>query len=156
MFFHVTKKENLNSILEEGLIPQIGDNSSCCETEPFVFLFTDEDSMNIALSSWFGELFDEDEELVSLKVLLPDDWELESDVEYEVASRKTIPPEFIEYYKDEWLFRPLCKKKTEEFFFAKKMLQFSKKHVIIIQCFFERRYKKYERKINNIRKNIII
>ena len=101
MYFHVTKKENLASILEKGLIPQIGENSSCCETESFVFLFADENSMNTALSSWFGELFDDDEELVSLKVLLPDDWELESDVEYEVASRKTIPPEFIEYYKDE-------------------------------------------------------
>ena len=82
-------------------MPQIGENSKLCETEPFVFLFSDEESMNIALSSWFGELFDEDEELISLKVDLPCNWELFSDVEYEVASKKISPPKYLSYYKEE-------------------------------------------------------
>lgn len=101
MYFHVTKRKNLEKIMKEGLIPQIGKNSMCCESKPYVFLFVDEESMNIALSSWFGELFDEEEELVSLKVNLPDNWELISDVEYEIASGDVIPPEYISYYKEE-------------------------------------------------------
>lgn len=99
--FHVTKKENLKSILEKGLIPQIGENSKCIEIFPAVFLFPSEEGMNTALSSWFGGLFEEEEELVSLKINLPDDWELYSDVEYEVFSKKLIPPKYIRYYKDE-------------------------------------------------------
>lgn len=99
--FHVTRKENLYSIMKNGLIPQIGENSEGLENEPLVFLFPDEDSMNTALSSWFGALYDDEDELISLKISLPTNWELISDVEYEYASKYLIPPEYIEFFKEE-------------------------------------------------------
>lgn len=38
-YYHITSKENVNKILKEGLIPQIGTNSSLCGVKtPYVYL----------------------------------------------------------------------------------------------------------------------
>lgn len=101
--YHVTKKENLPSILRNGIIPQIGERSSDCKEQfPYVFLFPSEEDKNTALSSWLGLCFDENEELVSLKLDLPDEFPIKAgDVEFEVLSEITIPSCYIVQIEDE-------------------------------------------------------
>lgn len=67
-------------------------------------MFPDKDSLENALCNWLGESFEEFEyiELVILKINI-DGLVLESDVEYELASRKTILPErIVEIFNKDW------------------------------------------------------
>lgn len=62
--------------------------------------------MNTALSSWLGEtinnLYGEDVACCSLKVTLPDEWEIiQDECEYEAYSLQTIPPKYIKFHKTE-------------------------------------------------------
>lgn len=100
ILYHVTPLEKMESILKEGLIPQVGERSAQLNEEPGVFLFPDYEDCETALGSWLGDEF-EDEELVSLKVTLPDDFPLETPVEYERVSRQHIDAKYIEFYKNE-------------------------------------------------------
>jgi len=98
-FYHVTRKENLESILENGLIPQVGERSSQLNEESGIFMFYSLDDMNNALGSWLGEEFEDDEELVSLKIIMKDtNFKY---CAYEAVSREIIPPKYIFYFKDE-------------------------------------------------------
>ena len=98
MFYHVTLKENLTSILENGIIAQTGERSK--ELDDFgVYLFANKKAMDDA--NWFWELFDDDDELVILEIELPENWKLHSDIEYEVCSNDNIPNEFIVRVLDE-------------------------------------------------------
>lgn len=101
--YHVTKKENLPSILRNGLIPQIDERArDCGERCPYVFLFPSEEDKNTALSSWLGLCFNEEEELVSLKLDLPEEFPIkEGEAEFEVLSELTIPSRYIVQIKDE-------------------------------------------------------
>lgn len=101
--YHVTKKEYLNSILEKGIIPQTGERSKDCgEREELIFLFPTKEDMNFALGQWFGDCFEEDEELVSLELTLPDNFPIEEgDVEYEVISKVIIPSKYITHIREE-------------------------------------------------------
>lgn len=59
--YHVTKTTNLPYIFKEGLIPQIGDNSSSYgEDDKRIYLFPTLEDVEIALTGWLGELCDED------------------------------------------------------------------------------------------------
>lgn len=100
-YYHVTPVENYNSIMVNGLVPQIGDRSAGLETQPAVFLFPTEEDMDTALSSWLGNEFEDyaENELVSLEVLLPDTFVTYSDVAYEVSVTEVIPPELIRFHK---------------------------------------------------------
>lgn len=101
-YFHVTPISNLPSILKDGLIPQIGERSKELETEERVYLFITYEDCQTALYQWLGEEFDElEEEVVSLKVELPDDFPLEKTCEWELASKITIEPSCISFYKNE-------------------------------------------------------
>ena len=102
-FYHVTKTENLEKIFKEGLLPKIGELSiianECIER---IYLFPNEEDMNTALSSWFGECFDEEDNLSSLKISLPDDFPIfEGEVEYEAYSYEIIPSEYISFFREE-------------------------------------------------------
>lgn len=104
VYFHSTPKANWDGIQREGLVPQIGPRSEVIESESLVFMFKSEDDLDNALINWFGELFedeDDDFELVTMKITLPDDFEIlfDENVGYECMSKKPIPPEFIEFFR---------------------------------------------------------
>lgn len=94
--YHVTTKDALLSIMEQGLIPQCGERSSDIgEPVPRIYLFPTVNDMETALMSWFGELFDDDTELVILEVTVPADLLVEGEVEYECYCYQNIPAECI-------------------------------------------------------------
>lgn len=97
-YYHVTPKDNLGSILRDGLVPQIGPRSSGLETEPLVFLFHNEEDVDNALMGWLGIAFEHygEDEIAVLEVNLPDNFELEhTDAGYELCSRDVIPSEHL-------------------------------------------------------------
>ena len=106
-YYHVTRKKNLTSILNNGLYPKIGDLSKLCdETENKIYLFPSIDDMENALMNWLGEnlieLYGEDEPCCSLKITVPDNFPIvEGDVDYEVYSYHHIDKKYITYLKDE-------------------------------------------------------
>lgn len=107
-YFHVTPKNNLNSILSDGLIAQIGERSSeIGERQNAVFLFPNFEEMNNALYNWLGEAF-EDVDLVILQIDLPDDFPVYREVDsngndfYEAHCFCDIPEEYITAIYDEY------------------------------------------------------
>lgn len=104
ILYHATLKSNLDSILEKGLVPQVGLRSKKIGETPAVFLFPSYEDCTNALGNWLGEEFDEIEpyqEVISLKVSLPDNFPLENSAPYEKISRQKIDPQYIEYFKNE-------------------------------------------------------
>lgn len=68
-FYHVTEKNNLDSIMNHGLQPRVGPRSEeLGEKEAAVYLFPDLESVENALMNWLGAEFDDDSELVILKI----------------------------------------------------------------------------------------
>lgn len=60
MYYHITKLENIDSILEKGLIPQVGERSWLdYESEPRVYLFKTLEDSNEALNSWVNDFIPE-------------------------------------------------------------------------------------------------
>ncbi len=106
-YYHVTLSKNIKSIMQHGLIPQIGQLSKLCNEEiPRIYLFPTQDAMEVALSSWLGENidneFDSKVSYCSLIIQLPDNFPIEDgDVEYECYCFNIIPPGFIKYLKEE-------------------------------------------------------
>lgn len=94
-YYHVTPAQNKESILQQGLIPQIGSNAKQIESEPAVYLFTSREYMEDALCNWMDNLFDDDDEIVIFEVNLPDDFEMTLTCDWEVVSYKVIPPEYL-------------------------------------------------------------
>ena len=109
-YFHVTPRKNLESILENGLIPQIGERSlEIGEPVEAVFLFPYFEEMNNALYNWFGEEFDDDEdELIILQIDLPDNFPVYRELDdngdefYEAHCQCDIPVEYITGIYDEY------------------------------------------------------
>lgn len=101
--FHVTPASNVEPILKKGLTPQLGERSQQVANEKEgVFLFCDYESCENALWNWLGEEFEDlEEDLIILKVDLPDDFPLEQEVEWEAISRIRIDPTYISIYKNE-------------------------------------------------------
>lgn len=101
--FHVTPISNVNSILKDGLIPQLGERSQQLENEKEgIFMFSNYENCEYALCNWLGEEFEElEEELITLKIELPLDFPLDQEVEWELIARKTIHPKYISVYKNE-------------------------------------------------------
>lgn len=101
-YYHVSLKENLKSILNKGLIPQIGDRSREANEEQAIFLFSTKEDMNFALSQWLGDWFNEEVVLISLEITVPNNFPIiDSSVEYEKISKIIIPPQYIKYLQDE-------------------------------------------------------
>lgn len=99
--YHVTPSRNVEAILEQGLIPQIGERSGLIEDRDGVYLFPTYEDCEYALMNWLGDEFEDEFELTTLKVTLPQGFPLESEVEWERVSRTRIPPEYITFYKNE-------------------------------------------------------
>lgn len=104
--YHVSLESNFESIMENGLIPQIGERCEEIGDESAVYLFPNESDMNNALLNWLGEWYidnyGEEIGLVALKVSLPDNFPIyEGEVGFEVLSHHVIPPEFIQFFREE-------------------------------------------------------
>lgn len=66
--YHITKKSNLKSILEHGLIPSIGENSLLCdENKKLIYCFHNYNDLIDGLTNWLGDLFD-DIELICIEI----------------------------------------------------------------------------------------
>ena len=98
VLYHVAKKRNLRSIERNGLRVMVPRDME--GEEAGVYLFRSRKDAEEALMNWLGDRFDEDEELVLIKV---DDRyvdEVSSDAAgYEVISKKAIPKEGIVGYE---------------------------------------------------------
>jgi hypothetical protein len=69
MAFHVTPKENIESILKNGLIPQIGYRSRKIEEKnAAIYFFINKEECENALGNWLGDEFD-DENIGDLLIL---------------------------------------------------------------------------------------
>ena len=86
----------MESILSNGLIPDIGERSyDAGETQKFVFLFPTKNDVENAMLTWLGAYYC-DEDVVYLEVNLTDNFPIEQgEVEYEMISRQIIPKEYI-------------------------------------------------------------
>ena len=98
VLYHVAKRRNLRSIERNGLRVMVPRDME--GEEAGVYLFRSREDAEEALMNWLGDRFDEDEELVLIKV---DDRyvdEVSSDAAgYEVISKKAIPKEGIVGYE---------------------------------------------------------
>ena len=102
ILYHVTTDESLDSILKEGFKPLIGQRSEKIESRPAVYLFLSIDDLTDALYGWLGREFEDYEgDLHTLKVNIPDNFEVEKTCGYEVCSYKPIPPQYITYLRKE-------------------------------------------------------
>jgi len=115
-YYHITEDVNVPAIMREGLKPQTGPRSIKMEDDDRVFLFTSEENYDNALSSWFGEEWEdiaeergvdlEDINLTVLKVKLPSDFPLDDDHDdqgnefFEASTKKIIPPKYISIHKE--------------------------------------------------------
>lgn len=107
IYYHVTKKENLESIMTNGLIPKIGEMSQDLGEEiKRVYLFKNIKDMEDALMNWMGEWYEDnygdDLELCSLIINLPDNFNIINEESlYEAYSYKIIEPKYISYFREE-------------------------------------------------------
>ena len=99
----MTPISNQEEILQNGLLPQKGERAQKLgEEEDAVYLFSTYEACEEALCNWLGEEFEDlEEELVTLKVELPEDFPLEQIVEWEMVAKQIIEPRFITFYKNE-------------------------------------------------------
>lgn len=94
--YHLTPHDNIDGILRNGLVPQIGPRSAIVnETVPAVFCFVDLDEVETALMNWLSDYFDEDEPLALLRVTLGSGADVGAGAAYEVAVLSPIPAEGI-------------------------------------------------------------
>lgn len=106
VYYHVTLMENVPSIRNSGLLPQIGERSEeLGETEEAIYLFPSKEDMDNALMNWLGEWYNEeygeDCDLAILEVRLPEEISLiDEGVGYEVVCKEKIPAECIRYFDE--------------------------------------------------------
>ena len=113
-FYHITPKNNLSSILEKGLQPSIGERSQKIgEMEAVVYLFPTLEDVEVALSTWLGEAFEDDFELLSLlEIQIENETEIFSVVGYEVIVKNLIPAERISVLAENIDFYDFSEKKS--------------------------------------------
>lgn len=106
-FFHVTPIENVQNIMERGLVPQIGERSCAHgEESPAIYLFPTMDDMVNALSNWLGEWFEDaygpNVELAIVKAFIPPDIYVHYDpsVAYECYVTEPIPPKQLFFFTE--------------------------------------------------------
>lgn len=101
--YHVTTRENLNSILKEGLKPSVGPRSEKLDESNAIFVFDSRTSAEDGVGNWLGEEFDDDEELILLEVdargldLSPS---FDDDESFEWTSSGEIPADRISVVED--------------------------------------------------------
>jgi hypothetical protein len=106
-FYHVTPKDNLASILRDGLVPAIGPRSvELGETKEAVYAFPDRAFCETALSTWLGDVFDgmADDGLVILAIDSPQ-CPCKSDAGFEVLYTEPVAPAYLTVLGED--FKPL-------------------------------------------------
>ena len=95
--YHVTTLDNLNSIIRNGLVPNIGDRSKKLgETESRIYFFGSLDDVNDALMNWLLDEFSEDTKLVLLQVKIPNDVSItKEDDQFEYSTKDRIDSKYI-------------------------------------------------------------
>ena len=121
--YHLTKAENLKSIREQGLIPEIGKHSGACNEEvPRVYLFPKSEDVQYALENW--NWFEEEDEILLLKLRVPKEMLAEGETDFELYAYLTIPSSCIEAVYDEYEMTDIFDGKligtTKELFMAKQ------------------------------------
>lgn len=93
----------MKSILNEGLLPQIGANSEWMyEEEDAVFLFKSLEDMKEGLKGWMNLIFEKEWELVSFQIDLPNNFPLMATSNtWEMKSLVLIPPMYIRFLTNE-------------------------------------------------------
>ena len=93
-YYHITRSENVPSIMRSGLTPV---KPMDMEDVEGVYLFRSASAAEDALMNWLGGRFDEDEPLTLLRVDSAGVGELDTDsaAGFEAISRTAIAPEFI-------------------------------------------------------------
>ncbi len=96
--YHVTSRKNLDSIMEEGLLPQYGFLSDMMmEQRRAVYFFKELEEVTYAMRHWLGEniryVYDE-KDLILLAVDLPED-KIEERYGWEALCYSRVPPECI-------------------------------------------------------------
>lgn len=100
MLYHVTPAENLESIIQNGLVPQIGTRSALLgEASESLYLFTSKEACETGLMNWLGDEFDGAE----LVVLMFDEAGISgcANAGYELACPHTISADLIVGVLDE-------------------------------------------------------
>lgn len=89
---HVTPTRNLGRILREGLLPARGPRSRAAhEPHPAIYCFCDRASLECGTAQWFFDLFDDRTRLALLRITVPRDIQLLSDVAWERHILTPIP-----------------------------------------------------------------
>jgi hypothetical protein len=102
MYYHVTSASNIESIRQNGLIPQIGARSlELGETISRIYLFTSKKFCEDGLMNWLGDYF-EDEEIVILEIESVHVQGV-SEVEYEIACEHAISFKNIKIFNEQFL-----------------------------------------------------
>lgn len=95
VLFHVTRRENVESILINGLIPQLGRYAQeMGETVPAVWLFPCLEDAEEMAPIWLEPVYGHD--LAYLRIELPEGYDVqETGSDYELLGTERIPPENI-------------------------------------------------------------
>jgi hypothetical protein len=73
LVFHVTLRENLDSVRLHGLIPHLGDRAGLAgESAPSVFLYPTREDLDRDMLKAFGQHFSPEADLVFLEIAIPD------------------------------------------------------------------------------------
>ena len=90
--WHVTYKDNLEGILQDGLMPS---NPIDFNDERGVYCFPNIESMEDALANWLGDRLDESKEIVLIQLNIEGLNFKEVNNSYEIIVYDTINPERI-------------------------------------------------------------
>lgn len=96
--YHVTLTENLVSIFDKGLEPQVGRLSSMVGDAPGVYVFSSENDLIENVSNWMWHHFTEDQSLTALEITLPDEFPLQQISNWEMVSKNLIEPKYIKFF----------------------------------------------------------
>lgn len=90
-FYHITTANNIRIITHCGIRPQIRKN----KTQNAAYFFPDMTTAENALNNWLNEQYDKKEKLYVLRINLPDNFEINTNSNYEISSTELIRPEYI-------------------------------------------------------------
>lgn len=98
--YHLTPSKNLPSILQIGLIPQIGERSQeIGESTPAIYAFLNMISVEDSLLGWLGDCFEE-ETLSLIEITPPTNLQFEFIGGYEIIIKSSIPVECLKIVSD--------------------------------------------------------
>lgn len=102
MYYHVTLKRNLQSILENGIIPAIGKRSlEKGEKLPMIYLFPSKEHCEDALLGWLGDCFENEDDDLIILVIHPDSLLVVDSGHFELTCCLAIAPSSIHKIYDE-------------------------------------------------------